>query len=355
MAFILVDEYQDVNSIQVELMDLLLEPDTQLFCVGDDWQSIYGFRGSEVEHIVKFKDRYNNASILPFTRNYRSTGTIVSASNALIANNKQRLNKPVRSSGQQGKRIQVYAAIKEHEDGVSMVVDTVQRLLDSGTEADDILILYRRTSCWKPYAEAFKSEGVRIRASTVHGAKGLEAAVVIIIGLTKDYFPNVWEGDRIFQVVKQDNIAHLLEEERRLFYVAVTRAKEQLYLVTEVGNESQFIAEMHESHLERGNFVTLNYRSDQLICTGCQASIEAFFKFCPHCGERPTAPTTPASNEPEYITNARKEHPRAYERWSTEEDEQLLSFFKEGLNAKEIAQKLERQPSAIESRMKKLV
>lgn len=283
--YILVDEYQDVNNLQVQLVDKLLAPEAQLFCVGDDWQSIYGFRGSEVEHIVGFQKRYPRSAVIPFTTNYRSTGTIVEASNAVIAHNTVKLEKAIRSVAPGGRRIQVYGAAKEAEDGVQMLIRTVKALYAEGFGKEDILVLYRRTDAWKPYRLFLDEEQLHVTARTVHSAKGLEARVVFIIGLTESYFPNVWENDRIYQMIRKDNVAKLIEEERRLFYVAVTRAKEVLYLITEVGDESRFIKEMHDSHLERGNFVTASYAREFVACIGCGSSMESFFKFCPVCGK----------------------------------------------------------------------
>lgn len=306
--YILVDEYQDVNNLQVQLVDKLLSKDAQLFCVGDDWQSIYGFRGSEVEHIVGFQKRYPEAKVIPFSTNYRSTSTIVEASNAVIAHNTVKLEKAIRSVASGGRLIQVYAADKEVEDGVEMVVRTVKDLYAKGFGKDDVLLLYRRTKSWEPYRDRFQEERLSVTARTVHSAKGLEARVVIIVGLTEHYFPNVWENDRIFQMIKKDNVAQLMEEERRLFYVAVTRAKEMLYLVTELGDESRFIKEMQERYIERRNFVTINYESDPVQCANCGAALEAFFKFCPVCGDtRNSHEGTLSVNKPAQVSSEAKQ------------------------------------------------
>jgi DNA helicase-4 len=355
-SHIMVDEYQDVNTLQVNMVDALLTPATHLFCVGDDWQSIYGWRGSEVEHIVKFKEHYPDAVVLPFSTNYRSDATIVEASNALIANNKFKLEKQVVSNRPSTKKIQVYAAKRESEDGVERVVRNIQELYDKGFSKEDVLILYRRTKSYLPYRERFKDERMFVNAKTVHSAKGMEARVVFIIGLTERYFPNVWEGDRVFQIIKKDDVKKMMEEERRLFYVAVTRAKEALYLVTELGNESRFIDELTERYLDRRNFVTINYDSDPLLCNGCGSVLEAFFRMCPMCG-LPTNATQPTGVEEaetaDHIAEVRKTHPRAYERWSEEEDEQLKKLLDDGLSPDQIAVELQRQPSAISSRIRK--
>src|SRR5690606_13123377 len=96
--YILVDEFQDVNNLQVELIKLLLTDDTQLFCVGDDWQSIYGFRGSNVSYIIEFEKHFSNPSIIKLNLNYRSTENIVGASNEVIKRNKFKIDKEMRAS-----------------------------------------------------------------------------------------------------------------------------------------------------------------------------------------------------------------------------------------------------------------
>jgi DNA helicase-4 len=130
-------------------------------------------------------------------------------------------------------------------------------LFSNGFHRDEILVLYRRTAHIKVYKEKFSQHAMSVQFKTVHGAKGLEAKVVFIVGLTEKNFPNVWQSDRIFQVVKEENIDLLFEEERRLFYVALTRAKESVYLISEKGNESTFIDEIGEENLIRFNYFTL--------------------------------------------------------------------------------------------------
>jgi superfamily I DNA/RNA helicase len=118
----------------------------------------------------------------------------------------------------------------------------VQELLEDGLTNDDILFLYRRSKMYTPYFFRFKNDNVKVQSKTIHAAKGLEAKVVFIIGLTEGSggFPDIWLEDRIFQVIKKANHDLLMEEERRLFYVAITRAKYKLFLITEKGNESIF-------------------------------------------------------------------------------------------------------------------
>ncbi|HKZ36463.1 MAG TPA: UvrD-helicase domain-containing protein, partial [Chryseolinea sp.] len=253
--YILVDEFQDVNNLQVDLIQLLVTPQTQLFCVGDDWQSIYGFRGSNVSYIVEFEKHFPDSKVFKLNLNYRSTDHIVGASNEVIKHNKFRVDKEIMASKRSEHKIVIYAGNNE-QDNIDFCVKTVNELLESGLKNEDILFLYRRTSMFRSSAAlnipslsaTFVKKGLSPQAKTIHAAKGLEAKVVFILGLTEGSggFPDIWMYDRIFQVIKKTDRDLLLEEERRLFYVALTRAKDKLYLITERGNESSFLKEIPE-------------------------------------------------------------------------------------------------------------
>ena len=243
--YILVDEFQDVNNLQVDLLKRMLTPDNQLFCVGDDWQSIYGFRGSNVDYIVNFEKYFPNAEVIKLDQNYRSTEQIVGASNEVIKNNKFKVEKEIFANKKSETRVHIFAG-NDEEENINFVVKEVRKLLDMGYKKDDILFLYRRSKMYYNYGNRFRSQRISVQDKTIHAAKGLEAKAVFIIGLTQGYggFPDVWLEDRIFQVVKPTQHDLLMEEERRLFYVAITRAKDLLYLITEKGNESCFLSEI---------------------------------------------------------------------------------------------------------------
>lgn len=284
--YILIDEFQDVNSLQVKLTNHLLKDETQLFCVGDDWQSIYGFRGSDVGFIIDFEKQYNNTKTIRLDINYRSNDTIVKASNNVISHNKFKIQKEIKSFNSQNKRINLYLAQLEEEDGVDRVSEKINQLSDKGYPKEEILVLYRRHSVFTPYYDRLKQLRNKFTHRTIHASKGLEAKFVFIIGLTgSDYgFPFLMESDRIHQIFKPVNANLLLEEERRLFYVAMTRAREQLYLITEKGNESEFIKEITDEYLDRENFMTLEFDTQVRICSNCRYELHSIFKFCPICG-----------------------------------------------------------------------
>ena len=287
--YILVDEFQDVNNLQVELIKLLLTDNTQLFCVGDDWQSIYGFRGSNVSYIVEFENHFTNAKTIKLNLNYRSTQNIVGASNEVIKHNKFKVDKDVQASKKSEHKIVVYAGNTEDEN-LQFCFDKVKELLDDGISNDEILFLYRGSKMYTPYFYRFKNENIRVQGKTIHASKGLEAKVVFIIGLTEGNggFPDIWLEDRIFQVIKKANHDLLMEEERRLFYVAITRAKDKLFLITQKGNESSFLKEIPEAFTVRTTNAIKQVVDKVILCDSCFSQLEKLHKFCPYCGQQVT-------------------------------------------------------------------
>jgi len=295
--YILVDEFQDVNNLQVDLIKLLLTDQTQLFCVGDDWQSIYGFRGSNVNYILDFENHFANSKIIKLNLNYRSTQNIVGASNEVIKHNKFKVEKDIQASKKSEHKIVVYTGGSE-EENIQFCLDKVRELQSTGLTGEDILFLYRRTHMYNPgaysdrpsYSKTFYKEGVKVQAKTIHASKGLEAKVVFIIGLTEGNggFPDIWLEDRIFQVIKKANHDLLMEEERRLFYVAITRAKDKLFLITEKGNESSFLKEIPDIFTVKTSIPIKSVVEKVIICTKCFSQLEKLFAFCPYCGHKAT-------------------------------------------------------------------
>ncbi len=284
--YVLVDEFQDVNKMQIRLLKNLMNPEAQLFCVGDDWQSIYGFRGSDVKYIVEFSKFFKASKIFQLSTNYRSNDKIVKASNKVIAHNKYKVDKKIKAASKSKRKITVYAGT-DADDSVMYSVGAVQDLLKAGTPADQILFLYRRSKMFDPYRKALHKAKLKVKSRTIHAAKGLESEVVFIIGLTEGSggFPDVWMGDRIYQIIRPTRYDILLEEERRLFYVAITRAKERLYLITELGVESSFITEIPDSFKVTYSTPLVIKGNQQKKCSSCQIRLERYYRFCPNCGE----------------------------------------------------------------------
>jgi DNA helicase IV len=376
--YLMVDEFQDVNGLQVKLLDLLLKPENQLFCVGDDWQSIYGFRGSNVDYIVNFETHYKDSELHKLDVNYRSTQTIVGASNEVIKHNKNQISKDVKAFKQAPSKIQIYRAKRLDVDGVEFLVEKVRELYNKGMGKDDILVLFRRSKMFSPYFEALKTNHLFVSFKTIHASKGLEAKAVFILGLTEGNggFPDIWLDDAIFRVVKDVKYDLLLEEERRLFYVAITRAKDELFLITELGNESSFVDEIPKQFYANNKPEFKDIVEVLKSCAKCGLSISLTYKFCPSCGADQSGiennfiknEKTSFQKENNLITNiyreekkltphiekSRMENPNAYKPWTKEDDRKLIDLYQNGSTIKELCFFFGRNFGAINARIEKL-
>ena len=151
---VLVDEFQDTNAIQYKWLMLLAGPDGLPFVVGDDDQSIYRWRGARVENLNQFRRDYPRAVLYKLEQNYRSTGTILKAANALIANNAGRLGKNLWTSGADGDRVKLYAAFNERDEA-DFVVNRIREWVDRGGARREVAVLYRSNAQSRVFEEAF--------------------------------------------------------------------------------------------------------------------------------------------------------------------------------------------------------
>jgi DNA helicase-2/ATP-dependent DNA helicase PcrA len=151
---VLVDEFQDTNAIQYKWLMLLAGPAGLPFAVGDDDQSIYRWRGARVENLNQFRRDYPQAVLYKLEQNYRSTGTILKAANALIAHNAGRLGKNLWTSGADGDRIKLYAAFNERDEA-DFVVNRIREWVDRGGARREVAVLYRSNAQSRVFEEAF--------------------------------------------------------------------------------------------------------------------------------------------------------------------------------------------------------
>ena len=145
LSHLLVDEFQDTNSIQYAWIRMLAGDTGSVLVVGDDDQSIYGWRGAQVENVQHFRRDFKNVQTVKLEQNYRSTGNILDAANALIANNEDRMGKKLWTAGDSGKPITLYAAYNE-QDEARYVIQQVEQWLAGGRRADEAAIVYRTTA-----------------------------------------------------------------------------------------------------------------------------------------------------------------------------------------------------------------
>ena len=159
---ILVDEFQDTNTIQYAWLRVLAGSNGRITMVGDDDQSIYGWRGAKVENLMRFERDFPGARTLRLEQNYRSTGVILKAANALIAHNDGRLGKNLWTDGSEGEPIRLYAALNE-QDEARFVIDQIQSLVDKGAARSDIAILYRSNAQSRVFEERLLQTAIPYR------------------------------------------------------------------------------------------------------------------------------------------------------------------------------------------------
>jgi DNA helicase-2/ATP-dependent DNA helicase PcrA len=159
---ILVDEFQDTNAIQYAWLRLLAGTETPVFVVGDDDQSIYGWRGARIENIQHFERDFAHSKTIRLEQNYRSSGTILKAANALIDNNRGRLGKELWTDSSDGDPILLYSAYNE-KDEARFVIDRIQDWVDQGRARKDIAVLYRSNAQSRQFEEVLVSRGIPYR------------------------------------------------------------------------------------------------------------------------------------------------------------------------------------------------
>jgi DNA helicase-2/ATP-dependent DNA helicase PcrA len=159
---ILIDEFQDTNSIQYRWLKLLSQPRNNITAVGDDDQSIYGWRGAKVENMNLFQADFADTRIVRLEQNYRSTATILEAANNVIGHNQGRMGKKLWTDGKAGEPIRLYAAFNEIDEG-QFVVDRLQQWVQDGRRRDSVAILYRSNAQSRVFEELLLSAAIPYR------------------------------------------------------------------------------------------------------------------------------------------------------------------------------------------------
>jgi DNA helicase-2/ATP-dependent DNA helicase PcrA len=159
---LLIDEFQDTNALQYAWIRLLAGSTGTVFAVGDDDQSIYGWRGAKVENMRAFLSDFPDAKTLRLEQNYRSTATILEAANAVIAQNPSRLGKKLWTAGDKGESISLYAAYNE-QDEARFVIERIREYLDAGGKPSDIAVLYRSNAQSRNFEEQLHQHDIPYR------------------------------------------------------------------------------------------------------------------------------------------------------------------------------------------------
>ncbi len=154
-----VDEYQDTNGVQYAITNLLARKYQNLMVVGDDDQSIYSWRGADIQNILNFEKDYPNARVVRLEQNYRSTGHILNAANAVVANNSRRKSKRLFTDRGDGEKIEVFQASDERDEG-RWIGSEIEKLHDGGTSYDDMAVFYRTNAQSRTLEDMFLRAGV---------------------------------------------------------------------------------------------------------------------------------------------------------------------------------------------------
>ena len=312
--YIIVDEFQDISVDRYNFLKVLREgnPPAKLYCVGDDWQSIYRFSGSDMALFNQFPNYFGPTEINKIETTYRFGEPLVSLSSQFIQRNKAQLKKNVRPFNPQAKTELQFRAY-ERRDYCNVIGQLVASI-----PADKSIFLLGRYSFddyYLSYMYKSAKEGNRffyfignrkIELLTVHKSKGLEADYVIILQCNKDTygFPSMVSDDPVLDYVLTKSDQYPYGEERRLFYVAITRAKIKTYVLYDRRFPSVFV--------------------DEFL-------------------------------HPEKITEeSYAKHPNANKKWTRNADKFLLTLYHEGKSIKSIAEKMGRSQTSIVMRIGKL-
>ncbi|MBT3297921.1 UvrD-helicase domain-containing protein [archaeon] len=274
---ILVDEYQDISNQRYLLLKQLMlkNKDCKLFCVGDDWQSIMGFSGSNIKFFVEFEKFFSHCARTDLSNNYRSVSEIVNTGAHIIKHNGNvQLTKVTKAHSKNSGQLTVYSSshkldnYKSYKNKVLYLkqvcghaVDKMEELFKKGYKPNDILCLSRITS--NPIfvnllVDIASKKGITIALNTkspkkvtlmsVHKSKGLQAKIVFLFNVDQGTygFPCEINNPKIYEIATNEKNENKEEEERRLFYVAVTRAKHEVLIYNRHDTQSKFITEIKD-------------------------------------------------------------------------------------------------------------
>jgi len=161
-AYIMIDEYQDTNAAQYKLVKLLTSEANNIAVVGDDWQSIYSWRGADFRNILNFERDYPNCTVIKLEQNYRSTGHILNAAHGVVTRNQQRSEKKLWTAAGEGKPVQILQVGSERAEAEA-IVRRVKLGVDSGRRFSDFAVLYRTNAQSRSVEEAFIQYGIPYR------------------------------------------------------------------------------------------------------------------------------------------------------------------------------------------------
>ena len=245
--YIIIDEYQDSSYIKVKMIQRIMSiMSSKLLVVGDDFQSIYRFTGSDLEVFLNFEEYFNNSIIMEIKNTYRNPQELIDIAGSFIMKNNKQLRKELVSNKHLDKPIKIVCTNK--------YILLLKELLINNRDKE-IMIIGRNNKDINYYIDNeykylednyYEYNNVRFRYFTIHKSKGLEADVVIMINVSSNInsIPSKIVEEDILKYVKKNKDYYPYEEERRLFYVGLTRTRSYIYIISDKNKESIFIKEL---------------------------------------------------------------------------------------------------------------
>jgi len=243
---ILVDEFQDISASRARLIKALLaqQADSTLFGVGDDWQSIYQFTGSDVAITKQFEDHFGTAAISILDTTFRFNNKIGDVASRFVMQNPAQIAKQINSFHHVEHSAISLLKTANNTAGIEEALSTINKT--AKTKASVLILV--RFSHDRPDISRLRNHypKLQLKIMTAHSSKGKEADYVIILGLQtgKFGFPSQKTNHSLLDLVLPDADNYAYAEERRLFYVALTRAKHHVYLISDGDNASEFVREL---------------------------------------------------------------------------------------------------------------
>jgi len=253
--YVLVDEFQDISRGRCEMLKAILSQNTdcRLLCVGDDWQSIYRFTGSDVSIMTHFERHFGPTHQITLSKTFRFSRELVELSSRFIKKNRHQISKNLMADHSIGSPaveimfLDGYRGTQTREIIDSILRSIHQKRKSQNAAKPSVMFLARYNHSLKEFRRSYCADyQVDCRYSTVHSAKGLEADYVILVDLIEGKwgFPSCFSDDPLLNMVLSEMDECEYAEERRLFYVAITRARKQVYLLSPSEARSRFVREL---------------------------------------------------------------------------------------------------------------
>ena len=247
--YIIIDEYQDTSLIRFNLIKAIIEStNAHLMCVGDDYQSIYGFSGSSLDLFVNFNKYFEDSRIMKIVYNYRNPFQLLKVSYKFINKNHYQIKKYLKATFSLNYPIKlIYYSNSSYKNKFYQLLEYLYQ-----HNMKNILILGRYNKDINVLMDEVKYKDMNIRYLTVHKSKGLEEENVILINMTNKVmgFPSRIKEPKITKKIFKNKERFPYSEERRLFYVALTRSKNNVFIMSDKNNESIFVTEIKGKTIE---------------------------------------------------------------------------------------------------------